>query len=120
MSIIGTKAIEAVWTVLTDAVLAAAVDLGGFSVDRILMPATWTAADLTFQVSDDGGTTYRNLYWDWGAEMVVDAVASAAIELSPFVRLNRIDHLIVRSGTSGVTVNQGADTTVILSVSARG
>ena len=120
MSIIGTKAIEAVFA--HDGTLSAAVDLGGHSVERIIMPADWVAADLTFQVSDDGGTTYQNLYWDWGAEMVVDAAASTTIELSPFVRLNRIDHLIVRSGTSGVTVDQtaAAGTTIILSVSARG
>ena len=120
MSIIGTKAIEAVF--LQDGTLSAAVDLGGHSVERILVPATWDAADITFRISDDGGVTYYNLNWDWGAEMVVDAVAGEAAELSPFVKLSNIDHLILRSGTDGATVAQTnvGGLTVILSVSTRG
>lgn len=120
MSIIGTKEIQA--EIAQDANLSAAVELGGHSVERIIMPAAWDAADLTFQVSDDGGTTFQNLYWDWGAEMVVDAAQGLTIELSPFIKLSNIDQLKVRSGTSGVPVAQTAvgGTIVRLSVSTRG
>ena len=118
MSIIGTKAIPVL--ILDTESLSAAVELGGFSVERIIMPAAWDAADLTFQFSDDGGTTFQNAYWDWGAEMVVSAAASITIEMSPFVRLNRIDQLKLRSGTAAVPVVTTADRTIVLSVSARG
>ena len=118
MSIIGTKEIQA--TILNTASLSAAVELGGHSVERIIMPAAWTAADLTFQVSDDGGTTFQNLYWDWGAELVVDAAVATTIELSPFIKLSNIDQLKVRSSTAGVPVAQGGDRIVRLSVSTRG
>ena len=63
MSIIGTK--EMVATILDTASLSDAVELKGHDILRIAMPAGWDAADLTFQVSDDGGTTFRNVYWDW-------------------------------------------------------
>ena len=118
MSIIGTKEIQA--TIPINTALSGAVELGGHSVERIIMPAAWTAADLTFAISDDGGTTSQNLYWDWGAEMVVDAAVATTIELSPFVKLSNIDQLIVRSGTAGVPVNQAAERIVRLSVSTRG
>ena len=117
MSIIGTKEIQAL--ILNTASLSAAVELGGHSVERIIMPAAWDAADLTFQVSDDGGTTFQNLYWDWGAEFVIDAAVSTTIELSPFCKLSNIDQLKVRSGTSGTPVAQGGDRIVRLSVSTR-
>ena len=117
MSIIGTKEIQAVIAINTS--LSAAVELNGHSVERIIMPAVWVAADLTFQISDDDGTTFQNVYWDWGAEMVVDAAASYTIELSPFVKLSNLDQLKVRSGTAGVPVVQTAEAIVRLSVSTR-
>ena len=91
----------------------------GYHIVGIIMPAAWTAADLTFQVSDDGGTTFRNVYWDWGPEMVVDAAASMSIELSPFVGLHNIDQLKVRSGTAGVPVAQAAERLILLAVGAK-
>ena len=83
------------------------------------MPGVWDAADLTFQISDDGGTTFRNVYWDWGPEMVVDAGISMSIELSPFVQLHHIDQIKVRSGTAGVPVNQVAEALIVLAVGVK-
>ena len=117
MSIIGTKEIQA--TILNTASLSDAVELEGHSVERIIMPAAWTAADLTFQISDDDGTTFQNLYWDWGAEFVIDAAVATTIELSPFCKLSNIDQLKVRSGTSGAAQAQGGDRIIRLSVSTR-
>ena len=118
MSIIGTKAIPA--TIAAGGTLSAAVELGGHSVERIIMPAVWDAADITFLISDDGGTTSQSLYWDWGAEMVVDVAAGLTIELSPFIKLSNLDQLIIRSGTVGTPVVQTAEAVIILSVSTRG
>ena len=117
MSYIGTREVTA--TIAINESLSAAVELDGADVLRIAMPAAWTAADLTFQVSDDGGTTFRNVYWDWGPEMVVDAAASMSIELSPFVGLHNIDQLKVRSGTAGVPVAQAAERLILLAVGAK-
>ena len=117
MSYVGTREITA--TIAAAASLSGAVELKGGDVLRIAMPAAWDAADLSFQVSDDGGTTFRNLYWDWGPEMVVDAAASMSIELSPFVGLHNIDQLKVRSGTAAVPVAQAAERLIVLAVGAK-
>jgi len=114
MSYIGTKEYTA--TIASAGNLSAAVELYGGDVVRIAMPAAWTAADLTFQVSDDGGTTFRNLYWDWGPELVIDAAAAITIELSPFIGLQRIDQIKVRSGTAGTPVAQAAEREILLAV----
>lgn len=117
MSIIGTK--ELIATILDTASLSDAVELNGHDILRIAMPAGWDAADLTFQVSDDAGATFRNLYWDWGPETVVDAAASIVIELSPFVQLNHIDQIKVRSGTAGTPVAQSGTVEIILVVGVK-
>ena len=117
MSIIGTK--EMLATITINESLSASVNMKGFSVLRITMPPAWDAADLTFQVSDDGGSSYNNVYWDWGPEMVVDAAASIVIELSPFVLLHHIDQIKIRSGTAGVPVAQSGTVEVILVLGVR-
>ena len=117
MSYIGTREVTA--TIAAAGSLSGAVELKGADVIRIAMPAAWTAADLTFQISDDGGTTFRNVYWDWGPEMVVDAAASMSIELSPFVGLHNVDQLKVRSGTAAVAVAQAAERLILLAVGAK-
>ena len=117
MSYTGTREVPV--TILDTESLSAAVDLKGADVLRIAMPAAWDAADLTFQVSDDAGATFRNLYWDWGPELVVDAAAARTIELSPFVGLHNIDQLKIRSGTAGVPVVTTADRIILLAVGAK-
>lgn len=80
----------------------------------IEMPAAWTAANLTFQVSFDGDT-YKDLYDKDGNEVTVTAAASRYIGLIPSLFAG-IRHLKVRSGTSGTPVNQGAARTLRLVV----
>lgn len=117
MGIIATKELPA--TIDAAASLSDAVDVKGFSILRIGMPAVWDAADLTFQVSDDAGVTFRNVYWDWGAEMVLSADVDMSIEMCPFVRLAHIDQIKVRSGTAGTPVAQTAEAIVLLVVSVK-
>lgn len=85
----------------------------------IAMPATWTAANLTFQVSDDFGATFNNLYDKDGIEVTVVASASRYIILVPgsFAGIN---YLKVRSGTAGTPVAQGGARTIrLISIDAR-
>ena len=78
----------------------------------IVMPAAWTAANLTFQVSEDG-VTYNNLYDQDGNEITATAAASRYIVMTPENFWGQ--HWIkVRSGTAGTPVNQGAARTVKL------
>lgn len=88
--------------------LSDAVALGPHRAVAIVMPDTWTAASLTFEVSVDGGTTYKPLYDVYGQEYTVPASNNRTILLPPsdFASVNALK---IRSGSSGTPVNQGAD-----------
>jgi hypothetical protein len=72
------------------------------------MPSAWTAANLSFQASPDGGTTWLEMYDQNGNEIVANANASSCIMLSPS-QFAPLQFLRVRSGTVSTPVNQGAD-----------
>lgn len=99
-------------TIANGASLSGAIDLSTGKLARIAMPASWTAANLTFQASYDGAT-YNDLYDQNGTEYTVTAAASRSI-LVPFADFIGIRYLKIRSGTSGAAVNQGADRTLNL------
>lgn len=86
--------------------------LGNLAVYGVIMPAAWTAANLTFQLSNDG-TNYFDVYDANGAEVVVNADASRFILVPPSLFLSGAK-LKVRSGYSAAAVAQGADRTITL------
>lgn len=95
--------------------LSGEIDLQGFSLQAIVMPSAWTAANLTFQASDTSGGTFNNVHDDAGAEVTVTAAASRCIGLDAVAReLDGLRYVKVRSGTSGTPVNQGAERTLTL------
>lgn len=95
------------------------VDLEGLSLQAIVMPAAWTAANLTFLASDTSGGTFNPVHDDAGAEVTVTAAAARAIGLDAVSReLDGLRYIKVRSGTTGVPVAQGAER--ILSLVLRG
>jgi hypothetical protein len=86
----------------------------------IIMPATWTAADITFAVLGTKTGTFKKLtYAVSGNEVTVKAVASVvialdgiakeAIEACPFVK--------IRSGTAASPVNQDSARTFTIVLS---
>jgi hypothetical protein len=97
-------------TIANGAALSGPLDLAGHVLIAIAMPAAWTAAVLTFQSSIDGGTTWSDVVDDTGTEVSVAAAASRTIvnggQLEKLAPLGRIR---IRSGTTGVPVNQAAD-----------
>jgi hypothetical protein len=94
-------------TIANGASLSGAVALSGRAAIRILMPGSWTTANLTFQVSMDDAT-YYNLYDSAGNEVTVAAAAAIAIVLDPATFCG-CAYLKIRSGTSGTPINQAAD-----------
>jgi len=94
-------------TIANGASLSGAVDLGPNRLFAIIMPAAWTTANLTFQVSADG-TTYNNLYDDTGTEVTVTAAASQYIVISSPAKMLGARWFKVRSGTNASAVNQAA------------
>lgn len=102
------------FTIASGESLSAAIDLTGCVPVAIIMPASWTTADLTFQASDlASSATYSNVYDEFGSEVVVSAAASRHIVLDPSTWVS-CRNIKIRSGTSGTAVNQGADRTIKL------
>lgn len=92
--------------------LSAEIDLGANALVGIAMPAAWTAADLTFQVSPDGGATWLELQ-SVSAAIDYKAAAGQFIAIDP-TQLRGFNALKVRSGTLATPVNQGADRSLTL------
>lgn len=100
-------------TISSGTSLSAAVDMAGFTLVGIFMPAAWTAAGLTFQASTAFAGTFQNLYTASGTEYSVTTDASRHV-IIPYADFLGVRFLKVRSGTSGAAVNQGADRTMTL------
>ena len=93
--------------------LSAAVRLpNGHGLVGILMPAVWTAAVITAQVSLDNVTFY-NLYNSDGTEVSLTVAAATALFLLPAEWIIA-NYVKVRSGTAGTAVNQAAERAVTL------
>jgi hypothetical protein len=103
-------------TIAAGTALSGPVPLGALTMVGISMPAVWTAAVLTFQVSPDGGTTWQEAYTDAGVEISITAAAGQFIVLTDFASYlwRGVNMVQVRSGTLGAPVNQVAAAVVNL------
>lgn len=94
---------------------------GGHAIVGLIMPATWTTADITFQISmdtvahvpaDSAPSSFHNVYDESGGEVTVASpVASSAIMLGQNVYITG-NYFKLRSGTSGTPVDQTASRTI--------
>jgi hypothetical protein len=100
-------------TIASGASLSGGADIKGMSLVGIIIPSAWTAADLTFQGSADGGTTYNNVYSSAGVEVQFQVSTSRHMVVDPTQFLG-MSHIKVRSGTSGSATTQGADRVLTL------
>jgi len=102
--------------------LSAAVPLAQYQIPRgIMMPAAWDAANLTFQASHDG-VTFQELYDGQNNVVQVAAAQQRCIGFEAGVAgaVMRAPLAIkIRSGTSGVPVNQTDDRVLYLIVRER-
>lgn len=95
---------------------AAVTDVGGRAIVAVIMPAAWTAAALSFQVSYDGGATFRDLFLSTaagvGAEYSIAALVGQHVQFDkPIIGASAVK---VRSGLTAAAVAQGAARSVIL------
>jgi len=93
-------------TISSGTSLSGAIDLGAYRLHRIVFPAGWDTASMTFVVSFDG-TNYNNLYYG-GEYTSTDASASRSVVIDPAVSFG-IRYWKFRSGTAAGAVNQTAD-----------
>lgn len=96
-------------TIASGTSLSPAVIIGGeFSIIGIEYPAAWDAADVTFQISLDEGTTWKELLDDSGTAIQKTVTAAQYRELDS-AEFKSAVQIKVRSGTASVAVNQTAD-----------
>jgi hypothetical protein len=101
------------FTIANNASLSDAVSLDEAALVGLIMPGTWTAADLTLQgAGENDETAFLNVYDKDGTEVTIDAAASRYILLEPG-KFAGIKQLKIRSGTSGTPVNQGGARTIV-------
>ena len=103
-------------TILSGASLSDVADIRGVQLVSIIMPAAWTAADLSFQSSEDN-VTFNDVYDEYDVETFFNAGASRFIGLKDNLNiLIGANYLKVRSGSTSAAVNQGADRVITLLV----
>jgi hypothetical protein len=93
--------------------LSGALQLNGLMGEAIVMPATWTAAGLSFEASEEEGGTYRPLADALGVEITLTVAASTRVVL-PLGLLRSHNFIRLRSGTSAAPINQGGDRAITL------
>lgn len=107
-------------TIAAGASLSSALNLDnltlvGQRLFGIIMPAAWTAANLTFQGSWDGGITWYDLLdAESGAAIVAVATAGKAAVLRDPTVFAAVPWLRARSGTEATPVAQTADRQLVL------
>lgn len=94
-------------TIANGASLSDSLDLNERTIVGLLMPAAWTAADITFSVSWDN-TTFYDLTEADGTEHTFTVTVDQHIIADP-VNFAGVRYLKVRSGTSAVPAAQGAE-----------
>jgi hypothetical protein len=105
-------------TIASGQSLSPAAQVGEKEIVGVIIPSSWTAANLTFQGSIDDGATFNNVFDSAGTELTITVGASRYIVFteSLLTAFKGIRNLKVRSGTSGVPVNQASAATVQLLV----
>jgi hypothetical protein len=104
---------DATVTIASGASLSGIIHCGAGVPVQILMPASWTAADITFQTSQSADGAFSDLYDESGNEVKVIANASRAIAVEG-ANFAGVRFLKLRSGTTGSAVNQDADRSITL------
>jgi hypothetical protein len=103
---------QLVATILAGQSLSDAVAIGGFKPVALLMPAAWDTALVTFQASYDG-VAYGVVVDLDNTEFQLNVPASRWVSL-PAAPFSGARYIKVRSGVSGIPVNQAADRAITI------
>lgn len=101
-------------TIPNGAAVSNPIALGGTKITAILLPAAWTAADLSFEASVDGAA-WAAVWDDANAEVLI-AAATVAARLGQWLvptpgimqELAGLHFVRLRSGNTAANVNQAA------------
>ena len=110
-------------TIPNGTALSDSIALEDREVVGVQFPASWTNAGISFQVSADGGATFKKLF-NGGTELTLGGAADAdrwcGLTANEFTTLRGWTHLKIVSGTSAAAVNQGAQRVVNIAFRERG
>jgi len=107
-------------TIASGSALSAEVNVNDLRIVGIIMPAVWTTANLSFKalLSEPSALpkvpVYGEVLDNAGSAIAVTATVATYIALADTFAGIAWGRIIVRSGTSGVPVNQGAARTLTL------
>ena len=103
------------FTIIINEALSAAVNIQGLVLIGIVMPADWTAANITFQGSLDN-VTFNDVYDEDGVEIAWTGASASRVLLQTGTQplLGGLSYLKIRSGVTATPVNQAAARTVEL------
>lgn len=92
------------------------IDLGGYRLAAIHMPAAWTAAAITFTAAPTTGGTFTDVHDNAGTEVSITTAASRTVILATDVaeNLEGLAYIKLRSGTSATPVAQAAERSLTL------
>ena len=95
--------------------LSPEIDIGNKSLVGLLIPANWTTAGISFQVSPDGGTTWGEVTTVAGTPYAIGSVTGGTlayyIAIDPTTLVGAMAFR-ARSGTQAAPVNQVATVTL--------
>jgi hypothetical protein len=101
--------------ILNATAITGPIDLRGSILNAIQIPAVWTAAALSIQMCDTETGTYGEVFTDPGTGVgTVLALSAAAGQITMVAQMIANCFIKIRSGPSGVPVNQGADRALTL------
>jgi len=88
--------------------LTGTINLAGLRLFGLIMPADWTTADLTFQMSPDAGMTWANMLDQNGSEILSVGTPNSYITINKASDFAPLQYLRIRSGSSSSPVTQTA------------
>lgn len=103
-------------TIAAGSSLSGAANLGAKILCAIIVPATWAAAGIAFQVSDDLGVTWFPLYDSTGAEVTIssaNAPAGRRVTVNSLAFAG-VDYIKVQSGSNAAPVVQAGQQVLTL------
>lgn len=95
-------------TLASGSSLSGTINLGGLRLFGLTIPAAWTAAALSFQVSPDAGANWYELMGPDGAAVTLAPQTSCCMMLDPKF-FAPFQYIRLRSGLAAAPVAQGAD-----------
>jgi hypothetical protein len=103
-------------TILAGQSLSDSIDTTGGNPEFIVVPSTWTPANISFQLSTDGNN-FGDLFDASGRELIMPCVSGSTIMFDPLLMSIKGAYFKIRSGSRDHPVKQAQDVQFSVAVS---